>query len=73
MINGVLTTHDLLEITGYGRVGDLRRALEDQGIQYFDGKGGSIWTTMQLVNAAKGLPGANDASHVPKFGGEIIP
>lgn len=70
MIHGLLTTEQLQEAFGYDRVGDVCRALDDQGIPYFIGKGGRPWTTYALINSAKGLgyaPG-ND----PKYGAEIL-
>lgn len=53
--HGVLTCDDLRRATGYDRVGDLRRALDQAGIRYFLGRGGAVWTTIDLVNAAGGL------------------
>jgi hypothetical protein len=55
MQQGELSTKALLDVTGYERVGDLRRSLDNQRIPYFLGKGGAPWTTIDLVNAAKGL------------------
>lgn len=66
---GVLSTEELKGVTGYERVGDLRRALESERIPYFLGKGGAPWTTIDLVNAAKGLK--RDALPQP-FGAEIL-
>ena len=51
----ILTHEQLTLLTGYGRAGDLRRVLGAQGIRCFYGKGGRIWTTIDLVNAAAGL------------------
>lgn len=50
-----LTAEQLSLLTGYERLGDLKRVLNAQGIRYFWGKGGRIWTTIDLVNAAAGL------------------
>lgn len=55
MISGIVTAEQLLEVTGYDRVGDLCRALDQQGIRYHRGKGGKPWTTLHLINAAAGL------------------
>ena len=52
---GILTCDDLMRATGFERVGDMRRALDGAGIRYFFGRGGKVWTTMDLVNAAGGL------------------
>lgn len=58
--NGLLSIADLREITGYERVGDVRRCLERQNIRYFFGRDG-VWTTIGLVEAAGGLMrGADD-------------
>lgn len=55
MISGIVTAEQLLEVTGYDRVGDLCRALDQQNIRYHRGKGGKPWTTLDLINAAAGL------------------
>jgi hypothetical protein len=52
---GVLTCEHLLALTGYERVGDLKRALDTQHIRYFLGRDGAVWTTIDLVNAAGGM------------------
>lgn len=70
MQHGVLSTDDLKGLTGYDRVGDLRRSLESARIPYFLGKGGAPWTTIDLVNAAKGLLPCEPANQ--PLGGEIL-
>ncbi len=50
----VLGADELKEITGYQRPSDVERCLESQGIRFFHGKNGP-WTTLDLINAAKGL------------------
>lgn len=60
---GVMTCADLLAVTKYERVGDLRRALEAQHIRYFLGKGGEPWTTIGLIEAAGGLAPASASNH----------
>ncbi|GAA0721623.1 hypothetical protein [Dokdonella soli] len=52
MLNGVLSTADLLAATSYESVGALRRSLDKQGVPYFLGRDGP-WTTIELVNSAK--------------------
>jgi hypothetical protein len=54
----ILTTADLLAITGYDRPGDAAASLRRQGIHVFEGKAGCPWTTIELVNAAGGVPSA---------------
>lgn len=49
----VLTESQLAESTGYKRRGDLEKYLQEQGIKFFTGKGGKLWTTTGLVEAAK--------------------
>lgn len=56
---GLLSSEDLLLVTGFERIGDMRRALDQAGIRYFFGRGGTVWTTMDLVNAAGGLVPTN--------------
>jgi hypothetical protein len=50
-IDGVLNAEELRALLGVERDADLRRRLERQGIQCFDGRNG-IWTTLELVNLA---------------------
>lgn len=66
---GILTCDDLMRATGFERVGDMRRVLDQAGIRYFFGRGGTVWTTMDLVNAAGGLVptnGQNDGKLRPE-------
>ena len=51
----ILHFTDLQAMTGYSRAGDVSRCLRRQGIKVFHGRGGSLWTTIALVNAAGGL------------------
>lgn len=53
LVQGVLSTADLLAATGYTSAGALRRSLDAQGVPYFLGKDGAPWTTLELLNAAK--------------------
>ncbi len=53
-MNDVVSTEELKEITGFQRSGDVEKCLESQGIRFFHGKNGP-WTTLDLINAAKGL------------------
>lgn len=59
----ILTTGDLLRVTGYQRAADVERCLRAQKVQFFWGKDGP-WTTIALVNAAGGLkpPASNDSA-----------
>lgn len=59
MIGPALEFADLQRLTGYTRIADVRRTLENQGVRVFEGKDG-IWTTVQLINAAGGLAPAGD-------------
>lgn len=51
MIDGVLSTADLLRATGYTSVGVMRRRLKAQGIRLFEGKDGP-WTTTDFLRGA---------------------
>jgi hypothetical protein len=65
MIGTALQFTDLQELTGYNRLSDVERCLDQAGIRYFRGKGG-IWTTMGLIEAAGGIKPANaDAPYDP--------
>ena len=63
MNSDILFLEDLKVITEYKNVGDVARCLRNQGIKFFHGKQGTIWTTMQLINNAGGIPSAPDASN----------
>ncbi len=58
MIGSALQFADLQQLTGYNRLSDVERCLEQARIPYFRGKGG-VWTTMGLIEAAGGLKPAN--------------
>lgn len=61
--DSLLTTEELLQVTGFERAGDLTRLFDQVGIKWFPGKGGKPWTTMALINKAGGLfPDAAAAS-----------
>lgn len=53
VVNGLLSTADLLQASGFESVGALRRSLKEQGVPYFLGKDGRPWTTIPLLTAAK--------------------
>jgi len=53
-MNDIINTDELKENTGYKRSGDVEKCLESQNIRFFHGKHGP-WTTLCLINAAKGL------------------
>lgn len=65
MILGILTTEQLLSVTGYDRPADLCRSLDKQGIRYHRGKGGKPWTTLGLIEAAAGLVPAGQGAVEP--------
>ena len=59
----ILTQDDLEEITDYRQTADIARCLREQGVRVFTGKGGKVWTTIQLINAAGGVtPGESTNS-----------
>lgn len=67
MINTPSQTHpsafspsDLERLTGYQRQGDIERWCRENGVSFFRGRTG-IWTTLDAVNAALGLKGAQAA------------
>jgi hypothetical protein len=59
MLGSVVQLEDLQAITGYQRAADVERCLRDQGIRYFRGRNGVLWTTLGLIEAAGGLSPAN--------------
>jgi hypothetical protein len=54
-VPGLVPFEDLQRCTGYERPADVRRVLDRDGIRYFLGRGGAIWTTLDLVNQAGGM------------------
>lgn len=50
-----LAPEDLERLTGYSRPSDIERWCDRNGVRYFRGRTG-IWTTVDAVNAALGIP-----------------
>lgn len=50
-----LAPEDLERLTGYKRQGDLEKWLRQNGVPFFRGQGGRVWTTLEACNAALGL------------------
>ncbi len=59
MLGPFVQLEDLQAITGYQRMADVERCLRAQGIRYFYGRTGVLWTTTGLIEAAGGLTPAN--------------
>ena len=57
----IVITEELREITGFKRAADIEKCLEKQGIRFFHGKCGP-WTTLDLINASKGLVPLSDTT-----------
>ena len=54
MSTGTLNQDLLKELTGYKKPVDIAACLAKQGIPYFIGKRGRVWTTLDAVNVAIG-------------------
>lgn len=53
----MLVNHETLQqLTGYSRPADIALCLDKQGVKYFIGSRGRVWTTQEALNAALGLP-----------------
>lgn len=53
----LLISHESLQqITGYSNPCKIGQCLDRQGVRYFTGSRGRIWTTQESLNAALGLP-----------------
>lgn len=52
----VINQEELAEATGYTRPAEIAACLARQGVRYFSGKRGRIWTTQAALNHALGLP-----------------
>ena len=50
--NMLVRESQLREVTGYKDRGRLATSLERQGIQFFRGRSGTIWTTLDELNRA---------------------
>jgi hypothetical protein len=50
--NGIVTEAELYEATGYDTRGRLVSHLDREGIPFFAGSHGQIWTTLEAINAA---------------------
>lgn len=48
-MSAIIRQEELLEATGYERPRDLEKCLKRQGIKFFYGKGGRIWTTPDIL------------------------
>jgi hypothetical protein len=51
-----LNQETLADLTGYTRPGEIALCLDRQGVKYFVGKRGRVWTTREALNVALGLP-----------------
>ena len=54
MNTGTINQDLLQELTGYKKAVDIAACLSKQGIPYFIGKRGRVWTTLDAVNLAIG-------------------
>jgi hypothetical protein len=73
---------ELAAVTGYYTPagdpdrGQIKRCLKRMGVRYFEGKGGRVWTTTDLINRAGGLvsgqPAANDDDAMAPYGPEFL-
>lgn len=61
MLGPLVQFDDLRQVLGYERMADVERCLRDQGIRYFRGRNGVLWTTVGLIEAAGGISPANTA------------
>lgn len=51
-MSDLITQEALMEATGYRRQAALERHLQRNGVQYFRGKDGQIWTTRAAIDHA---------------------
>ena len=54
-MSSLIKFKELQSITGYERPSDVESALINQGIKVFRGKSKTVWTTIELINAAGGI------------------
>ena len=60
MSTGTINQDLLQELTGYNKPIDIAACLAKQGIPYFIGKRGKVWTTLDAVNFAIGARNNED-------------
>jgi len=61
MNTGTINQDLLKELTGYKKPVEIAACLAKQGIPYFIGKRGRVWTTIDAVNAVMGVKINNDS------------
>lgn len=50
-MNNIIDQDELERVTGYSKPSQLMSCLKKQGIPYYLGKGGRIWTTLDAINS----------------------
>ncbi len=65
-MNHLVSTEDLMKVTGYKKAGHVESWLQNNHILYFRGKDGYIFTTIQKLNEA--LDGEKKRSELIEFG-----
>ncbi|MFC1843277.1 DUF4224 domain-containing protein [Thermodesulfobacteriota bacterium] len=60
MNTGTINQDQLKELTGYEKPAEIASCLSRQGIPYFIGKRGRVWTTLDAVNVAIGARNNED-------------
>ncbi|HVT35661.1 MAG TPA: DUF4224 domain-containing protein [Nevskiaceae bacterium] len=66
MESAIVQEEELLKSTGFEKRGWLENWLREQGIEYFRGKDGRVFTTVGLLEAAK-QRGARGSSQSIRF------
>lgn len=65
-MGNLISTEDLIKVTGYKTAGRVESWLQDNNIPYFRGKRGNIFTTIQKLNDA--LNGEKKRPEIIEFG-----
>lgn len=55
----IINPEDLKKATGYERPCDIEKCLKKNGVRVLYGKNGSVFTTVEAINAAMGLTHSN--------------
>ena len=55
----IVTSKDLQEATGYERPCDVEKCMKKNGVAILYGKNGTVFTTIDAINAALGLRSGN--------------
>ena len=64
-MSAIVNSEDLQKATGYDRPCDIEKCLRKNGVRVLYGKNGTVFTTIDAINAALGLkPGSEQTDDI---------